>query len=215
MASTSAPCGFAGLRDPAPPRDRRGSRPADPAQARWSTAPRRWVRRRGEAAPRTMCPDRDGSRPRQPRHGRGPARTRAPAHARSLGSADACARGAPEAVEDSREMLARDADAGVGDVEHCLAVPHDETHDHSTAGIRVAQRVRQQVVEHLGEPLGIPCHARRREGVRQRYRARAERLRVPRHAVAHEVVEGDRALVDEQRRALRLSEKVYVVDQPA
>ena len=108
-----------------------------------------------------------------------------------------------------------DADARVRHLDDGLAVAHGERHLDLPAGVGVPQGVGEEVVDDLGEPLGIADHARGRDVVRQLDRQRAAAVGVAGDAGEDDGVEVDRALADEQPRPLRLGEAVDVVDEAA
>ena len=62
---------------------------------------------------------------------------------------------AVEAVEQVRQVLGRDADAGVRDLDARAPVACVEPHGDAAAGRRELERVRDQVVEHLREPVAV------------------------------------------------------------
>ena len=100
------------------------------------------------------------------------------------------------------------------DLDDGLAVADLERHLDLPAGVRVPQRVGEEVVDDLGQPLGIADHARGRDVVRQLDRQRATAVGVAGDAGEDDRLEVDRALAHEQPRPLRLGEAVDVVDEP-
>src|SRR5690242_6077392 len=66
--------------------------------------------------------------------------------------------GAPEAVEDVREITRRDADARVGDAQGHATVGGTELHAHAAAGGRVLYGVCHEVEDELADPARIHRH---------------------------------------------------------
>ena len=66
-----------------------------------------------------------------------------------------------EAGEQLADLLVRDADSGVGDLEAKRAVAVARRQCHRAAGRRELERVRDEVVEHLAEPVGVGLERQR------------------------------------------------------
>src|SRR4051812_28934365 len=64
----------------------------------------------------------------------------------------------PEALEDERQMLLRDADAGVGYADLHGSAPLGRAQRHAPFGPRELNRVREQVPEHLQQAVVIAQH---------------------------------------------------------
>jgi len=61
----------------------------------------------------------------------------------------------PESVKDARQVLGRDARARIRDVEDDLAIPRGRTYRDTAASVRELDRVADQVLEHLEQPVPI------------------------------------------------------------
>ena len=122
---------------------------------------------------------------------------------------------AVEALEQPVLLGGGDPDAGVGDLDHRAAVAALGAHGDRPAGRRELDRVGHEVVDDLGEPVGVAGERRDRVGLGDQLQAGLLGTRAAgRDGVAHDGLEIDLAALEVERSGLDLGDEEQVADEP-